>query len=173
MPLFAREIKTPIGPLTMIAKGNKLIRLDFGAWENNEQKIIDWCKKFQLPTVFEQDSRSFELIEKQLQDYFLGNNYTFDVNYELYGTSFQVKVWDKLAEFVNHGETRSYLDLAKAINHPKAVRAIGGAVNKNPISIIIPCHRIIGKNRKLIGYGGGLDKKIYLLQLENNQDYIK
>lgn len=172
MSLFVREIKTPIGVLTMIAKGNKLIRLDFGAWENNEQKIMDWCKRFQLPTVFEQSTRPFELIEKQLQDYFLGNNYAFDVDYELYGTSFQIKVWNKLAEFVKHGETRSYLDLATAINNPKAVRAIGGAVNKNPISIIIPCHRIIGKNRQLIGFGGGLDKKIYLLELENNRDYV-
>ena len=171
MALYVKEINTPVGTLTMVAKEHKLIRLDFGAWENKQQEIIDWCKRYRLPTVFEYRSRPFESVEEQLYDYFLGNNNPFEIEYELYGTSFQLKVWDMLSKFVPYGETRSYQDLAVAIHQPKAVRAIGGAVNKNPLSIIVPCHRIIGKNRRLVGYGGGLDRKNCLLQLEKNQDY--
>ena len=81
------------------------------------------------------------------------------------GTEFQKKAWRALIE-IPYGETRSYQEQAMAIGNPKAVRAVGGANNKNPISIIIPCHRVIGKNKKLVGYGGGLLKKEFLLNLE-------
>ncbi|GAA0286587.1 O-6-methylguanine DNA methyltransferase [Gracilibacillus halotolerans] len=167
------ETDSPIGKLTMVAKGEKLILIKFGTWQENKEIITHWCRKHKLPQKFDFDDNPFELIKTQLQNYFLGNSHTFTIDYELHGTPFQLKVWNKLAEFAKYGETRSYQDLAIAIDSPKAVRAIGGAMNKNPISIIIPCHRVIGKNKQLVGYGGGLDKKTYLLNLEKEINHMR
>ncbi len=106
-----------------------------------------------------------ELAALQLTEYFAGKRKSFDLTLELEGTEFRKKVWAALAE-IPYGETRSYKDIADAIGKPKACRAVGGANNKNPISIIIPCHRVIGADGSLVGYGGGLEKKIMLLGLE-------
>ena len=106
-----------------------------------------------------------ELAAMQLQEYFAGKRKTFDLPLELIGTDFQKKVWTALSE-IPYGETRSYKDIAERIGQPKACRAVGGANNKNPISIIIPCHRVIGADSRLVGYGGGLDNKKLLLELE-------
>ncbi len=84
------------------------------------------------------------------------------------GTEFQKLVWKEL-ENIPYAKVVSYKDIAKKINNPKAVRAVGGANNKNPISIIVPCHRVVGSNGKLVGYGGGIDKKQFLLELENRK----
>lgn len=102
---------------------------------------------------------------RQLREYFSGARRDFDLKLEPEGTVFQKKVWEALLE-VPYGETRSYGEIAKAIGNPKAARAVGMANNRNPISIIIPCHRIVGADGSLTGYGGGLDKKTYLLELE-------
>ena len=106
-----------------------------------------------------------ELAALQLTEYFAGKRKSFDLPFELEGTDFRKKVWAALAE-IPYGETRSYKDVACAIGKPKACRAVGGANNKNPISIIIPCHRVIGADGSLVGYGGGLEKKTMLLDLE-------
>ena len=90
---------------------------------------------------------------------------TFDLPLDTAGTAFQESVWEALRQ-IPYGQTVSYKDIAIAINNPKAVRAVGGANNRNPISIITPCHRVIGMNGKLVGYGGGIDAKEYLLNLE-------
>ena len=168
--LIVREIQSPIGAITVVVKETKIIRIEFSTWEEKKEKITHWCKKYGLSTDFAMKKDSLEPLETQLQNYFLGNSQAFSIDYELYGTPFQIKVWRKLAEFVNYGETKTYQDLAIAIGSPRAVRAIGGAMNKNPLSIIVPCHRIIGKNKKMVGYGGGLDKKVYLLNLEQTND---
>ena len=102
---------------------------------------------------------------RQLKEYFEGKRKEFNVPIEAKGTEFQNKVWKALLD-IPYGETRSYKDIAIAIGNEKACRAIGMANNKNPISIIIPCHRVVGSNGKLIGYGGGLDKKEKLLNIE-------
>lgn len=102
---------------------------------------------------------------KQLTEYFEGKRKDFDLPLAPQGTEFQQKAWKALQE-IPYGETRSYGDMAKRIGNPKACRAIGMANNRNPISIIIPCHRVIGANGKLVGYGGGLHIKEYLLKLE-------
>lgn len=103
---------------------------------------------------------------QQLKEYFLGKRREFSIKLDIrIGTEFQKKAWRALTE-IPYGETRSYQEQAIAIGNPKAVRAVGGANNKNPISIIIPCHRVIGKNKKLVGYSGGLLKKEFLLNLE-------
>jgi methylated-DNA-[protein]-cysteine S-methyltransferase len=102
---------------------------------------------------------------EQLDEYFKGKRRTFDVPLKQVGTPFQQQVW-KALESIPYGETVSYLHVAKKIGNEKAVRAIGGANNKNPIAIIVPCHRVIGKSGKLVGYEGGLWRKEYLLKLE-------
>jgi methylated-DNA-[protein]-cysteine S-methyltransferase len=104
---------------------------------------------------------------QQLDEYFHHKRQKFDLPLLPQGTSFQKLVWEKLQE-IPFGTTKSYLDIAKRIGDPKSIRAVGGANGKNPISIIIPCHRVIGANGKLIGYGGGLWRKEWLLRHEQN-----
>ena len=101
----------------------------------------------------------------ELKEYFEGGREVFDIPIKLNGTDFQKKVWEELLK-IPYGETKSYLDIAKSIGNPKACRAVGMANNKNKIIIIVPCHRVIGSNKKLVGYAGGLDVKEKLLNLE-------
>ncbi len=101
----------------------------------------------------------------QLIEYFNGKRKTFDLPYKLNGTDFQKKVWSALCD-IPYGETRSYKDIAIAVGNPKASRAIGMANNKNPITVIVPCHRVIGASGKLVGYAGGLAMKEFLLKME-------
>jgi len=102
---------------------------------------------------------------RQLQEYFEGNRKSFDLPLDPSGTEFQMKCWKALQE-IPYGETRSYGEIAKRIGNPKAPRAVGLSNNRNPISIFIPCHRVIGANGKLVGYAGGLNVKEYLLNME-------
>lgn len=106
-----------------------------------------------------------ELVFRQLDEYFAGTRRRFDFPYRLHGTPFQEKVWAALRD-IPYGETRSYKDIAEAIGHPKAFRAVGMANHANPICIAVPCHRVIGAGGALVGYGGGLDMKTALLALE-------
>lgn len=106
---------------------------------------------------------------RQLGEYFAGNRRDFDLPLALAGSAFMLKVWKALQE-IPYGETRSYKEIAAAVGNVKACRAVGMANNRNPIAIIIPCHRVIGANGDLVGYGGGLDKKIFLLELEKKQE---
>lgn len=112
------------------------------------------------------DANAFlrEAVE-QLRAYFAGRLYQFDLPLELQGTAFQKRVWDALTR-IPYGEMRSYANVAAAIGSPTAVRAVGAANGRNPIPIIVPCHRVIGSSGKLVGYGGGLPMKKLLLQLE-------
>ena len=106
--------------------------------------------------------------KKQLDEYFAGNRKIFDLPLAPKGTEFQQKVWNALTE-IPYGKTRTYGEIAAAIGNPKAARAVGMANNKNPIGIIIPCHRVVGANGKLVGYAGGMEKKEWLLHLEQNE----
>jgi len=103
----------------------------------------------------------------QLDEYFQGKRTTFSLPFKLIGTPFQLAVWKELQN-IPYGQTTSYKEIAQKINKPKAYRAVGMANNKNPLPIIIPCHRVIGSNGKLIGYAGGLNLKNYLLELEKS-----
>lgn len=103
----------------------------------------------------------------QLDEYFQGKRTTFSLPFKLIGTPFQLAVWKELQN-IPYGQTTSYKEIAQKINKPKACRAVGMANNKNPLPIIIPCHRVIGSNGKLIGYAGGLKLKNYLLELEKS-----
>ena len=106
--------------------------------------------------------------ERQLNDYFAGKRKSFSLKLDFQGTEFQKKVWAALLT-IPFGETRSYGQIAKQIKNPKAVRAVGAANGKNPMSIIAPCHRVIGSSGKLTGFAGGLEAKARLLALESQQ----
>lgn len=108
-----------------------------------------------------------KLVKKQLKEYFKGKRQTFDVPISFHGTPFQESVWAELQK-IPFGETRSYQQIAEAVGSPRAVRAVGNANNRNPICIIIPCHRVIGKNNQLVGYAGGIVRKQALLEYERD-----
>ncbi len=156
--------KTPVGELILGSYHNKLCMAD---WRYRKMRdAID----SRLKKGFEADFtlKSSEIIEKtkiQLQEYFNQKRKIFDLDLELVGTDFQKKVWQNLQE-IPFGKTFSYLDLSNKMQQPKAIRAVASANGANAISIIIPCHRIIGSNGKLVGYAGGLQAKKKLLQLE-------
>jgi methylated-DNA-[protein]-cysteine S-methyltransferase len=107
----------------------------------------------------------FDAVREQLDAYFAGELEAFDVPLAVHGTDFQVRVWDQLTR-IPFGETISYSELARRLDDPKLVRAVGLANGRNPISIIIPCHRVIGADGSLVGYGGGLERKRWLLEHE-------
>lgn len=141
--------ESPIGKIKIEAEGESIIGVSFSMesseWDENEEVIQ--CKN-------------------QLQEYFEGKRKEFDLNIKfIKGTEFQISVWKALSN-ISYGEKVTYKSIAEKINNPKAVRAVGGANNKNPIAIIIPCHRVVGSNGKMVGYAGGIDKKEYLLKLE-------
>ena len=111
------------------------------------------------------DDGPFAAVHEQLDAYFAGELDSFDLPLTLHGTPFQMRVWDELAR-IPFGETISYSELARRLGDPKLVRAVGTANGRNPISIVIPCHRVIGADGSLVGYGGGLDRKRWLLEHE-------
>lgn len=133
--------------------------------EEDGEIILTTFDKGEVEESEEGSTEILEEAEKQILEYFKGKRKEFRLPLKLKGTDFQKRVWKALEE-IPYGETRSYQEIAEAVHSPKAFRAVGNANNKNPISIIIPCHRVIGKSGKLVGYGGGLDKKEYLLHLE-------
>ena len=145
---------------------NKLCLLDFRYRKMRE--TVDNRLKIGLKAEFvEQDDEVLKETRKQLDEYFNMTRKEFDIPLITVGTAFQKSVWDGLIK-VSYGTTSSYLQLAKDINNEKAVRAVASANGANAIAIIIPCHRIIGTNGKLTGFGGGLPLKKKLLELENN-----
>ncbi len=147
---------TVIGFVTIVENNGYLVEIRFGKEEKDPYPMEE------TPLI----TKSY----RQLEEYFQGQRTVFDLPLRPEGTDFQRRVWAALLD-IPHGETRSYKDLAIKIQNPKAFRAVGMANNKNPLPIVIPCHRVIGSNRKLIGYRGGLDVKEKLLEIENIQDY--
>ncbi|WP_297440761.1 methylated-DNA--[protein]-cysteine S-methyltransferase [Sulfurimonas sp.] len=145
---------SPIGSIKFVCTAKHLVQMNFTdlVYENPKiyTKIASTCRA-------------------QLDEYFSKTRETFflPILFEK-GTDFQRSVWNALQN-IPYGETRSYKDIANKIGNPKAVRAVGGANNKNPIGIVVPCHRVIGSSGKLVGYAGGLDKKEMLLKLEGKK----
>ncbi|WP_349409532.1 methylated-DNA--[protein]-cysteine S-methyltransferase [Pseudalkalibacillus sp. SCS-8] len=162
------EMESPVGPLTLLKTEKGLCRIDFGSAEENLPLINAWLKKQALKAELTFDHASFQPFIEQINEYFNRERTHFDIPIALFGSTFQKKVWEGLVK-IPYGETYSYKDVATMIGSPKAVRAIGSANNKNPLPIIIPCHRVIGSNGSLVGYGGGLDKKEILLNLEQEE----
>lgn len=142
-----------VGRLALGEEDGKLADLHF-------EKSKDWPKEFNIC-----ETELHKRAAAQLAEYFAGGRKKFDVPLAPRGTPFQLRCWNALLQ-VPYGETRSYGDIARAVGSPKGFRAVGMANNRNPIAIIIPCHRIIGSDGRLVGFGGGLDIKEFLLGLE-------
>ena len=159
------EMESPIGPLTLAMTPRGICYIEFGAGERTQIELRVWTHRRFRSVRLERSDRELEHAVKQLTEYFDGRRRRFDLPVDLYGTPFQLRVWREL-QSIPYGEVRSYKELARAIGAPKAVRAVGGANNKNPVPILVPCHRVIGSNGSLVGYGGGLSIKEYLLKLE-------
>lgn len=149
-------VDSPCGPLTLVAEGDALCGLYM-----HEQRHRPAEATFGSPGAVE----VFALAETQLTEYFAGRRRQFDVPLAFRGTPFQRSVWAALLD-IPYGETASYGELAQLLGKPAAARAVGLANGKNPISIIVPCHRVIGSTGSLTGYGGGLERKQYLLDFE-------
>ena len=155
MNITYKVIGSPVGKLILIAKNNKLTGL---LWEKTFAKM-------KINAVLDDNNAIFIEAEKQLNEYFSGKRKVFDLPLEFIGTDFQKKVWQALLT-IPHGKKLSYSELAAKIGSPKACRAVGLANSRNPISIVVPCHRVIGKNGRLTGFAGGLEVKDFLLNLE-------
>jgi methylated-DNA-[protein]-cysteine S-methyltransferase len=152
------QIESPVGPLLLAADETGLRNIDFVNGRRTAHPDPTWHED---PTPLQEPAR-------QLRAYFAGELEAFDLPLSPSGTSFQLAVWGKLCE-IPYGETISYGELARRLENPNASRAVGLANGSNPIPIIIPCHRVIGSNGKLTGYGGGLPIKEKLLALERRQ----
>ncbi len=158
MTLFYKTMQSPVGELKLVASDKGLAAI---LWENDDPKRVH------LGPLEENKKHPLLLdAERQLNAYFAGSLEKFSLPLDFVGTAFQKKVWAALLT-IPFGETRSYGDIAKQIGSPKAVRAVGAANGKNPISIIAPCHRVIGANGKLTGFAGGLEAKAQLLGIES------
>ena len=147
-------INSPIGPLTLTAGENGIISVTFEKTDAND------------------DFTLLNEAEKQLSQYFSGKRREFSLPLDMRGTPFQIKVWNALLK-IPYGQTASYKDIACAVGNSKACRAVGNANNKNPLPILIPCHRVIGSNAALTGYAGGLEVKKFLLDLEKKSSQNK
>lgn len=139
---------SPFGPIEIGYEGGNLLSIRRGS-----------CKTQHIP------SDVSDLANMQLQEYFRGKRTAFDLPISLKGTPFQLAVWNSLLE-IPYGEVRTYGQIAARLGNPKASRAVGQAANRNPLWIVVPCHRVIGRNSSLTGYAGGLDMKHALLELE-------
>ena len=157
MKYYYTVMRSPVGDITLISDADSLCAI---YWPNQKPD----GKKF--PELEKKDSKVLRSAAKQLNGYFKGKRMEFDLPLRPVGTDFQEQVWQALTT-IGYGETVSYGDIANHIKNPKAVRAVGAAIGRNPISIIIPCHRVIGSNGKLTGFAGGLSTKEFLLNLEN------
>ena len=152
------KLQSPVGPLLMAADENGLRIIHFVNGRRPRQPDRDWVEK----------SAAFKDVAWQLKEYFEGKRTEFDLPLVLEGTEFQMRVWNMLRK-IPYGETTSYGKIARQIGSPDGARAVGLANGQNPIPIIIPCHRVIGSNGDLTGFGGGLPIRQKLLALESRQ----
>jgi len=157
MSLAYKMIDSPVGKLKLIASDSGLVAI---LWENDRPhrvRLNDLVADEQHPVLVK--------TERQLGEYFAGKRKAFSIALDMRGTRFQKDVWEALLA-IPFGETRSYGQLATKLGNPRATRAVGAANGRNPISIIVPCHRVIGSSGKLTGFAGGLETKAHLLGLE-------
>lgn len=149
MVVYTGYISSPIGTVEVVCNYNSVISVDFVETIKNNTLENDYLKN----------------VLSQLEQYFLGTRKSFDINVHFEGTEFQKKVWNELIK-IPYGNVISYKELASRIGNPKAIRAVGNANHNNKISIIVPCHRVIGANGNLVGYAGGLTRKKWLIEHE-------
>ena len=158
---------SPCGEIILASVGDELYLCDWNEMpcaERNKLRLLRYIKaEFKIET-----SSILEQTKKQLDEYFTGNRKTFDIPLHPVGTDFQKKVWNALLD-IPYGATRSYKEIAISMGTPNGTRAVAGAIGSNGISILIPCHRVIGSNHSLTGFAGGLTTKRFLLELETEQ----
>lgn len=162
---------SPCGKIVLASMGNELCLCDWNEMpcaERNKHRLVKYMNaEFKVET-----SDVLEQTKKQLDEYFAGTRKTFDIPLHPVGTEFQQQVWNALLE-IPYGETRSYKDIALSIANLKGIRAVAQAIGANGISILIPCHRVIGSNHSLTGFAGGIEAKRILLQIEREISNIK
>jgi methylated-DNA-[protein]-cysteine S-methyltransferase len=163
MSYFYKTIDSPVGILKLVASEKGLSAI---LWENDDPKRVRLS-----PLIENRNHHVLLETEGQLREYFAGQRQSFTVKLDPVGTKFQNKVWQALRE-IPFGETRSYGEIAKSIGHTNAMRAVGAANGRNPLSIIVPCHRAIGASGHLTGFAGGLRTKEFLLTLEGTKDEL-
>jgi O-6-methylguanine DNA methyltransferase len=161
--LYQSTIESPIGPLRILSTHEGLAAVLFG--KASQRKSGSWVRRVFPGVKIVPAGKTHRLFDRQIREYFEGRRRVFDLGLDLRGTDFQKKVWTAVAR-IPHGQTVSYGEIAHLIGKPKAVRAVGAANGANPIPIIIPCHRVIGADGSLTGYGGGLKNKRWLLAHE-------
>ena len=162
--VLIRKITTPLGPMFAAATPNGLSLLEFADRKMLESELQDLCKRLKAKIVLGNNNH-LDQTEQQISEYFAGTRTEFHLSIDAPGTIFQQKVWDHL-RLIPYGTTNTYKSLAKEIDNPKGIRAVAKANGYNRISIVIPCHRIIGSDDNLTGYGGGLPRKKWLLDHE-------
>lgn len=160
MTLFYKEMESPVGKLKLVASSEALVAVLWEEERPNRVKLDTMNLDLQHPILIE--------AERQLSEYFAGKRIQFDLPLQPDGTEFQKKVWQALRD-IPFGKTKSYLDVARAVGSPDASRAVGAANGKNPLSIVVPCHRVVGANGALTGFAGGLETKARLLALEGSE----
>jgi O-6-methylguanine DNA methyltransferase len=163
MRLYYRALDTPIGKLLVAASSRGICRICFPSESASDRAA--WFDRHVSQAPQEGADGFLVEVKEQLIRYFEDRGETFDVPLDLRGTPFQVQVWRQLLE-IPYGGTVSYGDIARAIGNPRASQAVGAAVGKNPVPIVVPCHRVIGHDGSLVGFGGGLPTKEKLLELE-------
>ncbi|GHT61369.1 hypothetical protein AGMMS50239_12150 [Bacteroidia bacterium] len=164
MQIDLKKIDSPVGLLNVAATADGICWLDFADKPTADKRLESFAKTLKA-TIIPNDNVHINELETQLKEYFEGKRKEFTVKLSINGTPFQKEVWAALQE-IPYGVTRSYKEQSTAIGMPKAVRAVANANGMNPISIVVPCHRVIGSNGQLTGYGGGLWRKKFLLELE-------
>ncbi len=157
-------------PIYLVATDNGLVQVTLPR-ESTLENIEAWVMKKIPKAILIQNPERVAVYKLQLQEYLDGKRKTFTVALDFRGTAFQNSVWQALFE-IPYGEMRSYAEIAERIGNPKAVRAVGTANGMNPIPIVVPCHRVIGKNNTLTGFRGGLQMKEELLHLEGVQEFV-
>ncbi|WP_425601481.1 methylated-DNA--[protein]-cysteine S-methyltransferase [Dyella humicola] len=155
-PIWYDEFLSPVGILRLVADDDGLREIWFESGRHQRAPQAHWRRA----------AEPFTLVRRQLQEYFAGERQQFELPLHPRGTSFQLKVWHELAR-IPYGTTISYGQLAQRIYQPLAMRAVGAANGRNPLPIVLPCHRVIGSDGSLTGFGGGLPTKRYLLALES------
>jgi O-6-methylguanine DNA methyltransferase len=180
--LHCTTVTSPVGPLFLAASGQGLVALEFDARLPGQQTIrpnprdlrSERGSESERSTTdralnkvirFEESERAVRPYARELEEYFAGQRREFNFPLDLRGTEFQLTCWRALLQ-IPYGETRTYADIARAVGKPTGFRAVGMANNRNPVAIVVPCHRVIASDGTLCGYGGGLDVKRKLLELE-------
>ena len=163
MMLFSREMPSPLGTLRLVANDDALVAI---LWECQQQ---EWLRLGDLKVT--EGHAILSAAEKQLGEYFAGTRKVFELPLQARGTAFQLKVWEAL-QFIEYGDSRSYGDLARSIGSEGAARAVGAALGRNPLAIVVPCHRVMGRQGTLTGFAGGIRAKKFLADLEGRCTFL-